>query len=352
MQTRTILTVVGARPQFIKAAPLSKEIDATDGLAEILVHTGQHYDANMSDIFFEELGMSPPDYNLAIREVTHATMTARMLVGLEGIIEARKPDAVLIYGDTNSTLAGALTAAKMHIPVIHVEAGLRSYNRAMPEELNRIVADVLSDLLLAPSPEAAATLEREAVAGRVRVVGDLMYDAVLASKPIALQRSSILSRLGLTAGAYAVCTLHRAENTDDPQRLAELLTFLEQEGGGIDIVMPLHPRTRAKFEAFGLSAGRLRVIEPLGYLDMQRLMTDCVAVFTDSGGLQKEAYFHGKPCVTLREETEWTETIEAGWNRLWRQPEYVEPRRSIPHFGEGDAARACVSEILAFLLDR
>ncbi|HYM30278.1 MAG TPA: UDP-N-acetylglucosamine 2-epimerase (non-hydrolyzing) [Candidatus Cybelea sp.] len=332
-----ILTVVGARPQFVKAAVVSAAIAATEGLSEVLVHTGQHFDADMSDVFFAELGIPTPAYNLGISGGSHGDMTGRMLMALEATLLRESPDCVLVYGDTNSTLAGALAAAKLQIPIAHVEAGLRSYNRAMPEEINRIVVDHLSRYLFCPTAQSVANLTKEGVTSGVHVVGDVMYDATLAAKRIAAQRSDIVRRLGLARDGFQLATVHRAENVDDRHKLAQVLSYLDAEATRLPVIMPVHPRTRDAVAALGLDFGRVKTIPPVGYLDMAQLLEACAGVLTDSGGLQKEAYFHRKPCVTLRDETEWVETVECGWNRLWQGPDY-RPRREIADYGKGDAA--------------
>lgn len=331
-----VLTVVGARPQFVKAAPVSRAL-AEAAIDEVLVHTGQHFDAAMSQVFFDELNIPAPHHNLEVHGGEHGEMTGRMLISLEPIVRKEKPDALLIYGDTNSTLAGALVASKQNIPVFHIEAGLRSFNRRMPEEINRILADKVSDLLLCPTLTAVRNLEAEGITRGVHHVGDVMYDATLLATEISLRQSAILADLGLEPGYYAVATVHRAENTNDPTRLADILSWLRQQGSSQRIVFPVHPRTRARIEQMGLSLEGLTTCGPLGYLDMTRLLHSATAVYTDSGGVQKEAYFHRKLCVTLREETEWVETIECGWNRLWRNPNY-ERRTDITDYGSGDAA--------------
>lgn len=332
-----VLSVVGARPQLVKAGPVSAALKAA-GIAERLVHTGQHFDAGMSGVFEAEFGLSP-DVNLGIHGGTHAEMTARMLVALEAEMASARPRVVLVYGDTNSTLAGALAAAKLRIPVAHVEAGLRSFNRAMPEEINRIVTDHLSDLLLAPTRTAVAHLAREGLQQGVHHVGDVMFDAALAAAARAEADSKALHRLGLDRGRYAVATLHRAENTDDRDALARALGFLAEHAHTMPIVWPLHPRARAAMTRFALSADGLMLVEPQGYLDMTQLVRNAALVLTDSGGLQKEAYFHRVPCITLRSETEWPETIEAGWNRLWSDGVWRTPRREIDDYGDGHAAQ-------------
>ncbi len=307
-----ILSVVGARPQFIKAAPVSRALRRS--FTEVLVHTGQHYDAGMSDVFFRELGIPAPDHHLGVGSGAHGAQTGAMLAGIETVLLAEKPDWVLVYGDTNSTLAGALAAAKLHIPIAHVEAGLRSGNWSMPEEINRVLTDAASDLLLAPTTDALEHLEREHVHGQVRWVGDVMLDALKLFEP-AMARSTALDTLGLEPGRYAVVTVHRAENTDDPVRLAAILSGLARLE--LPVVFPMHPRTRGRIADHGLSHLRSAGwIDPLGYLDMLALVGHAAVVLTDSGGLQKEAAFLGVPCVTLRDQTEWPDTLELGWNTL------------------------------------
>ncbi|MBF9231992.1 non-hydrolyzing UDP-N-acetylglucosamine 2-epimerase [Microvirga alba] len=333
----TVLTVVGARPQFIKAAPVSHAFAAHGGIREILVHTGQHFDAAMSDVFFEELDIPPPAHNLEVNSLGHGAMTGRMLEKLEEVMIAEKPDWVLIYGDTNSTVAGALAAAKLHIPVAHVEAGLRSFNRRMPEEINRVMADHISTLLYCPTQTAVVNLKAEGITKGVHHVGDVMYDVTLAAVERAKGRSEILNKHGLTPKTYAVATIHRAENTDDPERFARVIQWLSDRGRDVPIIMPVHPRTRKLMEKSGLNPAGVQLIEPLGYLDMAWLTHNASGVFTDSGGLQKEAYFHRVPCVTLRDETEWVETVEAGWNRLWTDADY-KPRQEISEYGIGKSS--------------
>jgi UDP-GlcNAc3NAcA epimerase len=343
---RTILSVVGARPQFVKAAPVSRAL-ADAGFREILVHTGQHFDAAMSAVFFEELGIPRPAHELDVHSLPHGAMTGRMLEKLEAAMLVERPDMALVYGDTNSTLAGALAAAKLRIPVAHVEAGLRSFNKAMPEEQNRIVADHLSTLRLCPTRASVVNLAREGIVGGVVHVGDVMFDTTLFAAERARSRSRIVETLGLAPRGYAVATVHRAENTDDPARLARVFDWLAAAARTLPVVLPLHPRTRAALGDRPTPEG-VRCIAPLGYLDMTRLTSQAAAVFTDSGGLQKEAYFHRVPCVTLREETEWVETIEAGWNRLWTVESYA-PRVEIADYGEGRAAQAIAAAIVATL---
>lgn len=342
--TRTLLTVVGARPQFIKAAPVNHALRRIGGVREILVHTGQHFDAAMSDIFFQELDIAPPEHNLEVNSLGHGAMTGRMLEKLEAVMQAEKPDAVMIYGDTNSTVAGALAAAKLHIPVAHVEAGLRSYNRRMPEEINRVMADHLSALLLSPTQNGVDNLKLEGITKGVHHVGDVMYDITLTAVERARGQSTILAREGLVPGAYQVATIHRAENTDDPERFERVLSWLEQAAKTSPVVMPVHPRTRKLLEARGRSLANVRLIAPLGYLDMAWLVNQSAGVMTDSGGLQKEAYFHRVPCTTLRDETEWVETIEAGWNRLWTVETYA-ARRDIADYGSGQASDIIAAKV-------
>lgn len=314
---KTIATIVGARPQFIKVAPVSKALARTGKVREVLVHTGQHHDAGMSDIFFDELGIAPPDHNLDIHGGGHGAMTGAMLQKLEPVLEELRPDRVLVYGDTNSTLAGALVAAKLHIPVAHVEAGLRSCNRAMPEEINRIVADQLSEVLFASTEAAVRNLVKEGVdRHRIFQVGDVMYDAALQFAEAAKAREAVLASLGVEPGRYLLATIHRAENTDDPVRLAAIVAALEQVAETLPVVLPLHPRTAVRMKAADLAFSRVRTPPPVGYLDMVSLESQAALIATDSGGVQKEAFFYRVPCVTLRDETEWVELVELGWNRL------------------------------------
>jgi UDP-GlcNAc3NAcA epimerase len=310
------LTVIGNRPQFVKAAAVSHRLRAV--AEEVLVHTGQHYDEALSRVFFEELDLPAPEYQLDLGGGTNTSQTARMLEALEPLLARERPDAVLVYGDTNSTLAGALAAAQAQIPVAHVEAGMRSDDRTMPEELNRVLTDHASALLLCPSERSAARLRDERVQGEVAVVGDVMVDIAMLLAPRARAERAPLVQAGVEPGAYALATAHRAGNVDDPSRLARLVDVLTSVPG--PVVLPLHPRTRARLEAAELlarlEAGGVRVIRPLGYLEFTALLLSARAVLTDSGGVQKEAYLAGVPCVTLRDTTEWTETVDAGWNVL------------------------------------
>lgn len=287
-------------------------------MEEIIVHTGQHYDPNMSQVFFTELDIPIPRYNLAVSGGSHGAMTGRMLEGIEQILLDEKPDWVLVFGDTNSTLAGALAAVKLHIPVVHVEAGLRSFNMRMPEEVNRILADRVSKLLLCPTAVAVANLAREGVTQGVHNVGDVMYDVALFYRDRAKSGSSILQKLSLTDRGFAVATCHRAENTDDPVRLEGIVSALAQIASDIPVVFPLRPRTRKLLEHYGLGRylATLTVVEPLSFLDMVALEQAAKVILTDSGGVQKEAFFYRVPCITMRDETEWVETVELGWNHL------------------------------------
>ncbi len=347
-----VASIVGARPQFIKAAPLSRALRVEAD--ETLIHTGQHYDDNMSRTFFDELDIPRPDHHLGVGSGPHGRQTGLMLERIEKILLEEKPDAVLVYGDTNSTLAGAMVAAKLRIPLAHVEAGLRSFNRAMPEEINRIVADHCADWLFCPTRTAVENLKREGVCRGVHLTGDVMFDAALQFAGLAETRSRVLETLSLRKGGYVLCTVHRAENTDDRRRLGGIVQALLRSGR--TVVFPLHPRTRKMLEAWGLDADlsaspSVRVIEPVGYLDMIRLERNAAAILTDSGGVQKEAYFYRVPCVTLRNETEWVETVRDGWNRLaGPDPEAIlralenhdVPPQTAVSFGDGRAAEVIV----------
>ena len=339
-----IVTIIGARPQFIKAAPVSRAIAEHNRLTEVIIHTGQHFDADMSDVFFKELDIPKPDYNLGVNSTSHGAMTGRMLEKIEEILIKEKPDWVLVYGDTNSTLAGALAAVKLHIPIGHVEAGLRSFNREMPEEHNRVLTDHCADILFCPTQNAVENLQAEGIISRahqlnsssaqepprtVALVGDTMYDAVLQFSEIARRQSTILEDLGIRSKEYLLATVHRPYNTDIPENLENIISaFLEINE---PIIFPVHPRTRQKLNSLpsqqltistayqlkSLSAYQLKslnLISPIGYLDMLILEQNAKAILTDSGGMQKEAYFFGVPCVTMRTETEWVETVETGWN--------------------------------------
>ena len=313
--TMRVVTVVGARPQFIKAAPVSRALAAV-GIEEIVVHSGQHYDDAMSGRFFSELEIPAPRYNLGVGSGSHAVQTGQMLIALEPLFQKLQPDWVPVYGDTNTTIAAALAAVKLHVPVAHVEAGLRSGNMAMPEEINRIVTDRVSTLLFAPTTGAMEHLLNEGTpSAQVELSGDVMFDAALAFMPRAKAQSRILERLGAVPGGFILATIHRAENTDDPDRIVAIMKGLG--GGTLPVFLPLHPRTAKRLAEDGIAASAsVRFIEPVGYLDMLRLMGSARLIVTDSGGVQKEAYFCRTPCVTVRTETEWGELVDAGWNHL------------------------------------
>jgi UDP-GlcNAc3NAcA epimerase len=340
-----LASIVGARPQFIKAAPLDRELRELS--QHVLIHTGQHYDYALSAVFFEELEIPEPHYNLGVGSASHGRQTGEMLIRIEETLIREQPDCVLVYGDTNSTLAGALAAVKLHLPVAHVEAGLRSFNRSMPEEINRVLTDHVASLLYCPTETARSNLQREGIAGGVFNFGDVMYDAVLQSIEVAGRASGILSSLELRPGSYLLVTVHRPANTDDQANLASILRAL----GSTEevVVFPAHPRASQAMELLGLKVpGNVRLLEPVSYLEMLTLEKNARLILTDSGGVQKEAYFLGVPCVTLREETEWVETTEAGWNLLVgaHEQRIVEAIRDFqpqgerpPLFGDGRASQ-------------
>jgi UDP-GlcNAc3NAcA epimerase len=338
----TVLTVIGNRPQFVKAAAVSKHM--RDRADEVVVHTGQHYDPELSDVFFEQLEMAQPDRELEVGSGSHGEQTAAILTGLEPLVAELEPDAVLVYGDTNSTLGGALVAAKASVPLIHVEAGMRSGNREMPEEINRLVVDSLGGLLLCSTETALANLAREGLDVRAVVTGDVMADVALAFGAIADERSDALERLGLEPRGFNVGTAHRPANVDDPERLRLVVEVLARAAESAPVIFPVHPRTRARLEGIGaledLPRRGITAVEPLGYLDMTRLVRAARAVITDSGGLQKEAFLASVPCLTMRDETEWTETVDAGWNRLiGLRPDAVESSLAeLPGPGEDSPA--------------
>jgi UDP-N-acetylglucosamine 2-epimerase (non-hydrolysing)/UDP-GlcNAc3NAcA epimerase len=348
-----VLTVIGNRPQFVKAAAVSFRL--REVAEEVLVHTGQHHDAELSQVFFDELELPRPEHLLDLGGGTNTEQTGRMLSALGPLLAAERPDVVLVYGDTNSTLAGALAAAQMRIPVAHVEAGMRSFDRSMPEELNRVLADHASDLLLCSSAAAAEHLRHEGVGGEVVVVGDVMVDVAQLLAPRARVRTAVLEACEVEPGEYLLATAHRAGTVDDPERLEQLVSLLA--GMPHPVVLPLHPRTRARLEAAGLldALEGVRVVPPLGYLDFTALLLHARAVLTDSGGVQKEAYLAGVPCVTLRDRTEWTETVQMGWNTivgldadaaraaLEREP----PAEHPPLYGDGRAGERVVQALLA-----
>jgi UDP-GlcNAc3NAcA epimerase len=342
-----IVSIVGARPQFIKCAPLSRQLRKEH--REIIVHTGQHYDPEMSDIFFKELDIHRPDYNLGVGSGSHAEQTCKMLVGIEEILIKEKPDLVIVFGDTNSTIAGSLAASKLHIPVAHVEAGLRSFDRSMPEEVNRVVTDHISDLLFCPTKTSVDNLAQEGITHGVHLTGDVMVDALEYNRHIAEKKSGVIERFGLSGRPYLVLTIHRPANTDSKTNMENIL-FAIGKSGRLTI-FPLHPRTRKCLRDHGLwdtLPSNIRVTEPLGYLDMLRLMGHAEKIITDSGGVQKEAHILGIPCITLRDTTEWVETLTGGWNVLAGaeeskiRTEIMKPapvnESRINHFGDGDAS--------------
>ncbi|MFN8384164.1 MAG: UDP-N-acetylglucosamine 2-epimerase (non-hydrolyzing) [Anaerolineales bacterium] len=347
-----ILTVIGARPQFIKAAAVSRVLRQAN--TEVMVHTGQHYDYLMSDVFFSELEIPKPDHNLQVGSAKHSEQTGEMLIRLEPIFEQEKPDFVLVYGDTNSTLAGALVASKLQIPVAHVEAGLRSFNRDMPEEINRVLTDHISHLLFCPSQQAVDNLKLEGVTTGVHVVGDVMHDAILRYIGIAEKKSNILRSLNLETGNYLLATIHRASNVDTPERLFDILETLSMTGQ--TVAFPSHPRTLKAIRSAEFSLGKnIKLVEPVGYLDMLWLEKNARMILTDSGGVQKEAYWLGVPCITLRSETEWVETARTGWNIvagverpniLAAVRDFPIPTSRPPLFGNGNASHQIVQYLM------
>lgn len=348
-----ITTIIGARPQFVKAAVVSRAFrEHRPDVQETIIHTGQHYDANMSDVFFDELDIPRPDHHLGIGGGTHGQNTGRMLEAIESILLKKLPDWVMVYGDTDSTLAGALAAAKLHIRIAHIEAGLRSFNRNMPEELNRILTDQMSTLLLTPTLTATRNLVKEGITGdKVQQVGDVMYDAALyyrskAHRPIGIQHDS----------GFILSTIHRAENTDNPERLSNIIGALNEIAAEIPVILPLHPRTRKLLAQKNYDTRNITLLEPLSYLQMVWMLEHCKLVVTDSGGLQKEAYFFGKPCVTTRDETEWVELVESGWNVLVgyrqetilnaiNQAQYSQNNKVLPLYGNGSSG-VFISQLL------
>ncbi|MBW7847357.1 MAG: UDP-N-acetylglucosamine 2-epimerase (non-hydrolyzing) [Bacteroidales bacterium] len=360
---KKIVTIVGARPQFVKAAVMSRLLRSAewnDRFSEVLIHTGQHYDDSMSGVFFRELDLPNPDLHLQVESGGHGRMTGSMLLRIEEALEEQKPDLVLVYGDTNSTLAGALAAAKMGIPVAHVEAGLRSYNKGMPEEINRLLTDNISDWLFCPTQTAVSNLEKENIRKGVYLTGDIMFDAILFYQE-KLQQSNphqLLQSIGLndrfTEEPFLLATIHRASNTDDPAKLSAIMQALGRSRQRI--MLPLHPRTRKMLRQHQIQVqSNVRITEPAGYLTMLLLENRCQAIVTDSGGVQKEAYFMQKPCITLRDETEWTETVESGWNTLaGTEPEKIltaiqqlhKPNRYPAFYGDGQSAEKMLKALL------
>jgi len=379
-----ILTIIGARPQFVKAAVVSRAISSyneknpANQIVEVLVHTGQHYDSNMSDVFFQEMRIPVPNYNLGIGGGSHGSMTGKMLEGIEDVLIKEKPDVLLVYGDTNSTLAGALAAVKIHVPVAHVEAGLRSFNMKMPEEINRILTDRISNWLFCPTEVAVANLRSEGISSdssqsnnssqfnhsnnsnnfRVLNVGDVMYDAALYYKNIAKPSEMVANLLNDYAQGFYLATVHRAENTDDRARLGGILDSLDKISINKPVILPIHPRTKKMISDYGIKVRNIHLIDPIGYFDMITLLSSCHGVFTDSGGVQKEAYFFHKPCITLREETEWVELVNHGFNKLvGANPELILNAEqafskdkldfSIALYGDGDAGGKIVNHLVS-----
>ncbi len=349
-----LITIIGARPQFIKAAAVSREIAKHNDIKEIIVHTGQHFDANMSEIFFEQMQIPKPDYNLEINSLSHGAMTGRMIEKIEEVLLIEKPDWVMVYGDTNSTIAGSLAAKKLHIKVAHVEAGLRSFNRKMPEEINRILTDKISDLLLCPTDLAVKNLQNEGIGNNslIRVVksGDVMQDAAIFYSDMAQK-----PEIGIPE-EFVLATIHRAENTDDPKRLKSIVDALNKIHEEVPIILPIHPRTRKILEKNNLKT-EFSMIDPVGYLEMIYLLKTCSLVMTDSGGLQKEAFFFEKPCVTLRDETEWVELVENGFNLIvgadeekivsgYRKMIKTQKDYDINLYGNGEASQKIITELL------
>lgn len=338
-----ILSIIGARPQFVKAAVFRKHCDE-NGVEEILLHTGQHFDPEMSIKIFEDLNVRQPDFSYDLTARSHGGMTGEILQQVEKTIIDTKPDFVNVYGDTNSTLAGALAASKLHVPVIHIEAGLRSFNKKMPEEINRILTDHVSDLLFCPTTAAVKNLRDENITGGVYHSGDIMLDAVNMFSDKFYIPSNIIFK---TDKKLAIMTVHRADTASDPIRLTEIMRFCDKLSNEYQIIFPTHPNTCKKLTEFSISAGSIEIHEPISYLEMQGLLRKAELVLTDSGGLQKEAYFHGCPCITLRDETEWSELIHAGWNKLWTQKDFNE-RKSVNDYGCGDSVRIIMDKIKSF----
>lgn len=356
-----IVTVIGARPQFIKMATVSRVISEYNEVEEKIVHTGQHYDHNMSTVFFSELDIPLPDYNLEIGDCSHGAMTGRQLEAIEKVLLDENPDWVLVYGDTNSTLAGALAAIKLNIPVAHIEAGLRSFNRTMPEEINRILVDHSATLLLAPTQTAVQNLANEGIKGsRVILSGDVMYDAAICYSEKAKARMGFLDKLGVSGGEYALLTFHRVENTEYKHNVSRIVKGVVEVAQQMPVIFPLHPRTRKVLDKLSLLKPlleNLKIIEPIGYLDMVLLEKCAALIITDSGGVQKEAYFHRIPCITLRKETEWVELVDNGWNKLVDPSveniyeaivERHKPNVWKPLYGDGHAANCIIKGLLEF----
>jgi UDP-GlcNAc3NAcA epimerase len=357
---KRIITVIGARPQFIKAAAVSRSIHKVDGIQEIIIHTGQHFDDNMSSVFFREMDIPEPDYQLEINSLSHGAMTGRMIERIEEILLKEKPDLVMVYGDTNSTLAGALAAKKLNIKVAHVEAGLRSFNMNMPEEINRILTDRISDILFCPTKNAVNNLYREGFKNfncQINQVGDVMYDAALYYGTMSSQRSNIIKRLNLAAGSFVLCSVHRQENTDNIENLKSIITALNEINRNRTVILPLHPRTQKILKHNNIQPD-FEPIEPVGYFDIIELLKNCKLVITDSGGMQKEAYFFQKYCITLRNETEWSELIKNRVNFLSGSDQFkinslynkIVSKNTIPQktnlYGNGDASGRITNYLL------
>ena len=350
-----ILTIVGARPQFIKAGTVSREIGKYENIEEIILHTGQHYDANMSNIFFEEMKIPKPNYFLGIGGKSHGAMTGQMIEKIEEIALEEKPDWIMVYGDTNSTLAGSIVAVKLHIKLAHIEAGLRSFNMQMPEEINRILTDRVSTLLFCPTPIAVENLFKEGFENfncKLVKSGDVMYDGILFYKEIAEKPFDSIGK------EFILCTIHRAENTDNEERLRSIFDALSQIGKEKQIILPLHPRTKKIIEKLNLEVSNITIIEPVGYLEMVWLIKNCTLIMTDSGGLQKEAFFFEKPCIVLRDETEWIELVEKGFNKLagadkdkilsiYKHQNFSQ-NFDIDLYGLGNASQIIVNELLTY----
>ena len=348
-----IITVLGARPQFIKAAMVSEKLAAIDSFSEVIIHTGQHFDQNMSDIFFNEMGLPKPDYNLNINQMSHGQMTAKMMEKIEPILMNEKPNGVLVYGDTNSTLAGSLTAAKLNMPVFHVEAGLRSYNRGMPEEINRVLTDHLSSLLFCPTENAVNILAKEGIQKGVKNCGDVMVDAFLKFNQ---QIENGENEMPEVDSPYVLATIHRPENTDNKNNLISVFKELDKINEKIRVVLPLHPRTKGQLQKFGIPT-KIQWIDPVGYLSMLTLLNSAEMVITDSGGLQKEAFFAEKKCITVRDETEWTELIDIDVNRLSAPSELYDAFESMKAnecdfskklYGNGNAGKIIVDSMVEY----
>lgn len=352
-----VITIIGARPQFIKAATVSRIIKQYTNIKEVILHTGQHFDSNMSDVFFEELEIPKPDYHLGIGGGNHGEQTGKMLEAIEKVFIKEKPDWVLVYGDTNSTLAGALAAAKLHIPIAHVEAGLRSFNKKMPEEINRILTDHVSTLLFTPTQTAIKNLESEGINDQKIVpVGDVMFDAALFYGKKAESKSTILQELEIEETPFVLTTIHRAENTDNPGKLRSIFSGLEELALKYKVILPLHPRTKKSLNSIGYDVEKspINFTTPLGYLDMVLLEKHAKIIVTDSGGVQKEAYFHSTPCLTLRDETEWVELVENGYNKLIKDFKvileevntFAYPKNNTNLYGDGNSATHIVESLL------